>query len=632
MNMDVNNRLIVIDDNPDIHRDFRKILGGIAPAANTPTLDSLEDHIFGEPISTFASKAAFDLTHCYRGEEGCNTIRDANADNKPFFAAFLDMRMPPGWDGLQTIREIRKFDEEVTIVICTAYSDYSWHEIASQAGALDRLMILKKPFDPIELEQLARSLQERDALVRRARLRTDELESAVEERTRQLRKNALTDRLTGLPNRAMLCDRMFTLLSTRSGQSRVEFALLFIDFDRFKVINDSLGHKYGDKLLCAISERLTRELRVSDSVARVEACSPIAARLGGDEFCILLDNIPDIASAEAVASRLVTILTKPYQLDGHEVISTPSIGITTSHIGYASAEDMLRDADIAMYRAKQTGRGRYVVFDRSMYEDAMKRQQLEYALPGAAQRGELIAHYQPIVALDDGSMRGVETLLRWNSPNLGMVPPNDFIPLAEETRDIMPIGEWVLRTACVQLAQWESELQEAAPFVTVNVSRIQITHEAFLRQLRQAMTDIPFTPEKLVIEVTETALMQNPQAAERTLHAIRELGPRIYLDDFGSGFSSLSNLQRLPLNGLKLDRSFLECLTVSRRSAAIIRSTVTLARDLDVALIAEGVESLEHVALLQAFGCEAAQGYYFCRPKPASEIGVGRAILHRLAA
>lgn len=654
MSSEGNNRLLVIDDNPDIHRDFTKILTGGAGHETSATLDSLENDIFGAAPTASGEQIQFALTHCYQGQEGFEAVRDAKAANTPFVAAFVDMRMPPGWDGLRTIREIRTIDEEMTIVICTAYSDHSWHEIASQAGALDRLLILKKPFDPIELEQLARSLQERDALYRRAQMRTEELESlvrvrtseleaararnrvrldelerVVEERTRELRKNAMTDRLTGLPNRAMLCDRMISMLARRDRDAHCEFALLFIDFDRFKVINDSLGHKYGDKLLTAISERLMRELRASDVVGQIE---PLAARLGGDEFCILLESIPNIAAAEAVASRLVMALSQPYHLNGHEVVSTPSIGITTSQLQYASAEDMLRDADIAMYRAKHDGRARYVVFDRSMHEDAMKRQMLESSLPGAASRNELLAYYQPIVSLNDGSVTGVETLLRWNNPKCGMVPPNDFIPLAEETRDIIPIGEWVLRTACKQLAQWEDQLRDAAPYVSVNASRIQLTHEAFVRQLREAMTAIPFKPDRLVIEVTETALMQNPQAAERTLHAIRELGVQIFLDDFGSGFSSLGNLQRFPLNGIKLDRSFLDRSTVNRRSAAIIHSTVTLARDLNMNLIAEGVESLEHVALLQAIGCESAQGYLFSRPQPASEIPVGRTMRQSLMA
>jgi diguanylate cyclase len=653
-----NGRILVIDDNPDIHRDFTKILGGTDGVTGAATvLDDLEAALFGGGASAVTPAASqFELTHCYQGEDGFRALREANARDQRFVAAFVDMRMPPGWDGLQTIREIRKIDTETTIVVCTAYSDHSWHEIAAEAGALDRLLILKKPFDPIELEQLARALRERDALLQRARMRTDELEaivrvrtselnaarerdrlrmseleSAVQQRTAELAKSALTDRLTGLPNRAMLCDRTTALLK-HTGAEAIPFTMLFIDFDRFKVINDSLGHHYGDRLLVNISQRLTHALRSSDTIARANDITSIATRLGGDEFCILLERVDDTAVAKAIADRLLAVLSMPYDLDGHPVTCTPSIGITTSSLGYRTAEEMLRDADIAMYRAKHQGRAQCVVFDRSMHDDAIRRQKLEHALPGVVERGELHAFYQPIVSLTDGSVRGCETLLRWDHPEFGWVSPADFIPLAEETREILAIGEWVLRAACGQLAAWQREFGEASPYVSVNASRIQLGHGSFIDQLRRVMTEIPFRPERLVIEVTETALMDNPAAAERTLVAVRDLGVKVYLDDFGAGFSSLANVQRFALNGMKLDRCFLDLKSANRRAAAVIHSTMTLARDLEMDLIAEGVESLEQVALLQAIGCESAQGYLFARPSPAAEIPVGGHLRRHLAA
>ena len=550
------------------------------------------------------------------------------------------MRMPPGWDGLKTIQEIRKIDSDATIVICTAYSDHSWEHIAQQVKSLDKLLILKKPFDPVEAQSLARSLRERWALLQQARMRTNELEKlvavrtgeleverskdkrrmvelevVVAARTAELRKLALNDRLTGLPNRVQFYDRLLEAIAKQQQKPDYQYAVMFIDFDRFKVINDSLGHEYGDKLLSAISERLSLIIAAPDLVARGSSPLSLAARLGGDEFCVLMEGFSDEKTVLATAEHVLSMLAKPYDLDGRQVSSTSSIGITFSRIGYRSAEDVLRDADTAMYAAKAGGRGKAIVFDPSMHERAMRRLVLENDLRHAIERDELCVWYQPIVSLESRIPVGAEALLRWRHPKHGLISPADFIPLAEETGLIVSIGAWVFEQTCHQLSRFPQ-----LRYMSVNVSRRQLSEPEFIAPFDDALTRIRVDPKRLVCEITETALTSEPDAARRSIGQMRERGIAVFLDDFGTGLSSLGSLRRFTFDGIKLDRSFLDQQVFSRHTAAVIHSAITLARDLDMQLIAEGVEFLEQVAMLQALNCEVAQGYLFSRPVPVADL------------
>ncbi|HRK30609.1 MAG TPA: EAL domain-containing protein [Tepidisphaeraceae bacterium] len=639
MNEYENNRILVIDDNVDIHSDFRKIL--TRPGTSATSLDALEAQMLGETTAV-ASEQTFELAHAHQGEEGFMMLKKAKERKEPFFAAFVDMRMPPGWDGLKTIQEIRKVDVDATIVICTAFSDHSWEHIAEQVKALDKLLILKKPFDPVEVQSMARSLRERWALLKQAQLRTDELEKlvtvrtseleierakdklrmdelevVVAERTGELRKLAMCDKLTGLPNRVQFYDRLLAAISKQQKEPSHQYAVMFIDFDRFKVINDSLGHECGDQLLRSISERLTLALSPSDVVARGTSPLALAARLGGDEFCILMEGFNDEAAVLATADRVLHILARPYDLAGRVVNSTSSIGITFSRFGYRNAEDVLRDADTAMYSAKANGRGRAVVFDHTMHERAMRRLVLENDLRHAIDRGELAAWYQPIVSLDTRQPIGAEALLRWQHQQHGMIAPVDFIPLAEETGLIVPIGIWIFEQAARQLKAFP-QLQ----YLSVNVSRRQLAEKEFIKPLEEIIARVGVGPKRLVCEITETALTTDPEIARRAIGEIRQLGMRVFLDDFGTGLSSLGSLRRFELDGIKLDRSFLDEHTFSRRTAAVVHSAITLAGDLEMTLVAKGVESLEQVALLQSLACKTAQGYLFSRPIPASDFDV----------
>ncbi|TWT80464.1 Cyclic di-GMP phosphodiesterase Gmr [Planctomycetes bacterium CA13] len=420
---------------------------------------------------------------------------------------------------------------------------------------------------------------------------------------------AFHDSLTGLPNRSSILQ---TIQRAIDSKKRSQYAVLFMDFDRFKLINDSLGHKAGDELLRQMSERLRRSLRNTDHVA--------AARLGGDEFVVFLNNLSDLDRAGRVAERLLQTFSESYQLCGNTVHSTVSIGIVTNEQQYQSANDMLRDADLAMYEAKSQGRGCYALFDQSMHERAETRMRIEGDLRMAIQRDEFVLHYQPIVDLESGHLEGVETLVRWNNRDRGLVQPNDFISIAEETRLIIPIGEWILKEACRQFAEWRRTLGEhAPPCFHVNASRLQMLNPGFVEMVTDCLYENDIPSQCLHLEITESVLIQEPGTIVRTLDALRDVGVLIDIDDFGTGYSSLSCLHEFPIDVLKIDRVFVNNMRSVKDAAALLHVILTLADDLDLQVIAEGVETPEQLATLQSMGCQYAQGFFFSKPLAVDE-------------
>jgi diguanylate cyclase (GGDEF)-like protein/PAS domain S-box-containing protein len=430
----------------------------------------------------------------------------------------------------------------------------------------------------------------------------------------KLRLAALTDKLTGLPNRTLFSDRLQQAVLRTKRNKSYHFAVLFLDFDRFKTINDSLGHEIGDQLLKEIAQRLRATMREGDSLSRANA-DGVAARLGGDEFVLLLDDLKDVGAATIVADRLINVLSRPYHLREHEICSTVSIGVVTSQSGEGSAEDILRDADIAMYEAKLAGKGRYVMFDASMHDRVKTHLQMENDLRWAIGAKQMFLLYQPIVSLKSGQIDGFEALVRWNHPQRGVVSPSEFIPVAEDTGLIIPLGEWVLRQACAQMVHWGQTMGAAAPGnIRVNLSRHQLVLADFPALLKQLLADSGMRPDRLRLEMTESAVMKDAAAAVRMLHAIRDLGVKLDLDDFGTGYSSLTCLRQFPIDGLKIDRSFVSALDHGREHVALLQALTQLALNLRLAVVAEGVETLDQAVKLQSLGCDFGQGFLFSEP------------------
>jgi diguanylate cyclase (GGDEF)-like protein/PAS domain S-box-containing protein len=441
----------------------------------------------------------------------------------------------------------------------------------------------------------------------------------------QLRVAARTDRLTGLPNRELLLDRLQGAIERHRRSRQAHYAVLFLDCDRFKIVNDSLGHEVGDQLLCAVARRLGQTVRTVDSVGRTGEAT-VAARLGGDEFVILLDGLARPEDAQLVAERLLETLNVPYKLAGHDMVCTASVGIVTSQFGHARAKDVLRDADTAMYEAKLGGRGRAMVFDGSMRDRVRRKLELENGLRKALENGEFLLHYQPIVSLETRRVESLEALVRWQHPQHGMVPPGEFIPVAEETGLVIPLGEWVFAAACRQLAVWRRDYgAQAPPSISVNLSRNQLALPDLPQRLRDMAEQAGVEPQAVHLEITESAIMADSKAAAAVVMQLKQAGFKVDMDDFGTGYSSLACLHQFPIDVLKIDRSFVTNLERGRDLAALVGAIVTLAQNLGIAVVAEGVETDGQLAMLQAFGCQFAQGFYFARPLPPDQAGVYRA-------
>ncbi|MDP9348672.1 MAG: EAL domain-containing protein [Gemmatimonadota bacterium] len=419
----------------------------------------------------------------------------------------------------------------------------------------------------------------------------------------QLRHDALHDPLTGLPNRHLFMERLARAILHAREREDYLFAVLFLDLDRFKVVNDSLGHHVGDDLLAVVARRLAGCLRPEDTVSR----------FGGDEFAILLTDITGAAAAR-VAERILGEISAPINLQGYDVFTSASIGIALSSSAYGRPEYLVRNADMAMYRAKAAGKRRVEVFDRAMHAQVLLRLQQETDLRRALQRDELRLFYQPIVDLGSGRIDGVEALVRWEHPDRGWIPPGDFIPTAEETGLIHGIGQWVLEEACRTLQRW----RDGRPLtVSVNLSGRQLAQPDLVEQVARTLRDTGADPRGLKLEVTESVVVENPESAAETLRSFRALGIEMYMDDFGTGYSSLSYLHRLPLDALKIDRSFVSRIGVDPEGTVVVRTIATLAHSLGLSVVAEGVETPEQLRILRELGCEYAQGYLFSRPVDA---------------
>lgn len=475
------------------------------------------------------------------------------------------------------------------------------------------------------LEFFAESALEPDAPLLRLMAQVGTQLGRVVERSRtedQLIHDASHDVLTGLPNRALFLDRLQRAVARGRRHPEYLFAVIFIDLDHFKSVNDSLGHLAGDRLIVEVGGRLLAALRGDDMVARAEEPAPVGddtlARLGGDEFTALLDDIRDASDAVRVAERIQAGLSQPFTIDGQDVAISASIGIVAAAAHYSSAEEVLRDADLAMYRAKTLGKARCEVFDQTMHRLAVEHLKLETDLRRGLHNSEFLLHYQPIVALADNSIVGFEALVRWQRGPGDLAYPGEFLATAEDMGLIVFLGGWVLREACRSMRRWQREFPRARPLtLSVNISARQFAQPDLVAQVRNILGETGIDPASLCLEITEAVAMS--AVAQGVLVQLRALGVRFSLDDFGSGYSSLSHLHRLPLDLLKIDRVFIADLDGEGRQ--IVHTMMELARNLGVAVVAEGAETAAQIAGLRALGCAFAQGYFFSKPLPAARIG-----------
>lgn len=498
---------------------------------------------------------------------------------------------------------IHPSDVEHAKVLLSAHLDGVSHLFEAEYRMLHK--------DTIDRWVLCRAIAVRDENGKAYRMAGSMTDITIRKRAeQQLLRDAFYDSLTGLPNRALLMDRLEHTWKRAVRNNSHVFAVMFLDLDRFKVINDSLGHNIGDELLVKVSGRLRDCVRTADTVAR----------LGGDEFVILLEDSKEAEDVRYTAERILEVLREPFVIDGTEMFITCSIGIVLSSTeDYLKSEDLLRDADTAMYQAKAKGKARYEFFDRSMHAHAVTALQLGSELRKGLEKKEFRLHYQPIISLLTGQTISVEALIRWEHPRRGLVMPDEFIPHAEESGLIAPIGEWVLRTACSQIKAWNDSGMPRLT-VAVNLSPRQLKQKNFVEMVKEILDETGLDAELLDLEITERVIMEDSQEIMDMLRRLRELGVHLSIDDFGTGYSSLSYLPRLPVNSVKIDRSFISRMTNDPQNFEIIRSVVSLSSLLGLESTAEGVETVDQLEKLKEIGCSQSQGYLFCKPGSNKEI------------
>ncbi len=439
----------------------------------------------------------------------------------------------------------------------------------------------------------------------------DRISQALRESKEKFRHAAFHDALTDLPNRNLFMEALKFALEKSKHSKNFQFAVLFLDINRFKTINDSLGHSMGDRLILHVAKRLATSVRDKDLVAR----------FGGDEFAFILNNIKDIEDAKQFAERIKDKIAEPFALSGKQVFTSFSIGIAIGGAEYEVAEDILRDADIAMYHAKEEEKD-FVVFDKNMHLRAVTLLQLETDLRTAIERDELVMFYQPIINLDTMQIFGFESLIRWNHPTRGMVPPNEFIPVSEQTGFIVPLTLWILRASCMQMVEWQRKNPANKNLIiSVNLSGKHFAQKNLVEQISSILLETGIDPAYLKLELTESAVMENAESVISMMRQIRDLGIQLSIDDFGTGYSSLSYLHRFPINTLKVDRSFVNTMEDGTENGEIVRTVIALAKTLRLDVIAEGIETIHQLHQLRILGCEYGQGYLFSRPVPAEEAG-----------
>ena len=603
----VNRRILIVDDNEKIHQDYRKVLG--TDSASATALSESEAALFGDAA---AIRWGFELDSAHQGQEGLAMVTRALAERRPYAMAFVDMRMPPGWDGIETIERLWQTDPQLQIALCTAYSDYSWEAIFARIGQDDRLLILKKPFDNVEIRQMASALTVKWQMTQEAAFKVDTLQKVVEQQTFDLEKMvhlAHYDILTDLPSGALLQDFLTQALAI-SRRHHGNVAVMFVGLDRFKQINTSLGHSVGDALLKSVALRLTAAVRRSDAVFR----------RGSDEFVLLFEYVVHPEQTLTIAEKILSALRQPHRIDGHDLSITPSIGVAVHPMDGQHADALLMKARTALQHAKQAGGDGYLFFKAEMNERALERQSMAGRLRRALDRGELALHYQPKIDLGSDVVSGVEALIRWWQPGMGFVSPAQFIPVAEDCGLIVPITRWVLHEACRQARSWLDAGLPPLP-VAINISALDFRSKSLVGDVCSALSAGRLQPHCLELELTEGILIHDAEATNSMLRALKDIGVRLAIDDFGTGYSSLGYLRRFRVDTLKIDQSFVRDITEDDADARIVKAIIDMGKHLGLKVVAEGVETHQQLVFLRENRCDEGQGFYFSRAVEAEEFG-----------
>lgn len=712
-------RILIVDDNNEIHKDFRNIL------AKNESNELYEDEVLLFGRSKFKrneDKINYRVDSAYQGSEAFELVKKSLIEGEPYALAFVDMRMPPGWDGIETIKRIWEVDPYIQMVICSAYSDHSWKDITKELGDSDNLLILKKPFEVIEINQLAMALTRKWELIAKLHIlvthRTIELEhlnslnratlesiqegilavglneevilynqnflkqwdiskdtlsesspiifkrlaekvedsviflkimknlntNPKSEKTREWKLNsgiilelfaqaqylhdkvvgivysfrdvtnrktlenellhqATHDILTGLPNRALLTDRINQAIA-HAKRYNLQIGILAIDLDFFKEVNDTYGHKSGDLLLKLQAQKLSKFVRESDTVARI----------GGDEFVVILASQAYEKKFITLLNQILDLFSTPCQLENHEIIATASIGVSIYPQDGEETDILLKNADAALYHAKELGRNRFQFYMEEFNKHIMERAELTLALGQALKKNELFLNYQPLMDLKSGQVVGLEALLRWNHPTMGVIFPSSFITIAEESGLILDIGEWVLRTACEQLRIWHKTPTNSMLKIAVNISVKQFRQNNFVAIVKSVLEETQLLPSCLELEITETLILGNIRESINKMIDLKKLGIRFAIDDFGTGYSSLSYLKHFPFDTIKIDKTFIDNITTDANNASIVQAIIAMTKNLGIDVLAEGVEDIEQVNFLKKYHGNQVQGYYYSKP------------------
>ncbi len=610
MNPKPNLHILVIDDNPEIQQDFIKIL--MSDNSKRDELHPLEEIIFGQKETQAFKLPLFQVDSASQGEEGIEKIINANVEGNPYALTFVDIRMPPGLDGIETIKRIWERDPDMQIVICTAYSDYTWEDTIVHLGQKDNLLILKKPFDHTAVRQLSCALTLKWQLLKDLRDQTKSLEENVNQRMNfsaqleeKLQHQLTHDTLTALPNKKFLADFIHRTLINSNLETT--FVLLYFDLDRFKLVNHHLNHSMGDQLLKAIAQRLKSYIHSQDILYRLE----------NDEFAIVITSLKNLNEVEINVKSILDGFLEPFIIDEYTLFISVSIGVSVFPQDGKTIEELFDHASVAMACSKALGGNQYHFYNIKLGQPVSNRFEIETDLNHAIDKNEFVLFYQPQIDVKTEEIIAAEALIRWRHPTKGLIHPINFISLAESTGLIVPIGEWVIKEACKQNKKWQ-DLGMPPIRVAVNLSALQLKRPNLTKIVEDTLRETGLKPEYLELELTESIII-NCAESLAAIAKLKAIGTQITLDDFGTGFSSLNYLREMSINRIKIDQSFVKNIHIKRGDEIIIEAIITMAKNLNLEVLAEGVETVEQLTFLQSAKCNEVQGYYFSKPIPSDE-------------